>query len=393
MVHRGLTHVSSAGRCIGLAVSVPAPGSPLAGNMESEPLRTMFVYWGRRGALSRIVLELARVAGQRAVMSVSRQNELVEQIRAVGAPLVAVDTFERAAGAAFGVPAIFRIRRQLRDAIKTFRIGKVVVLMSHVWTPLVAKSLRREGVRYGVVVHDAIPHPGDRTGLVNAWLMRDAMLADEVIVLSKHVERQLGQRYPVLSNRIRVLFLPTLSADPSAAMTEDAATPRFLFFGRLMAYKGLPLFVEACEILKSRGHSLAVRIVGEGPLGPLKSRLDALGAEVTNRWVDESELDSVFGGCDFVVLPNIEASQSGVVPLAFSYGCPIVATPVGGIVEQVEDGKSGLLSDAVSAAAFAEAMQRLLTDGALRARLRAGVLDTRRQFSMERFFELMTAER
>ena len=65
--------------------------------------------------------------------------------------------------------------------------------MPHVWTPLLSRR-RLPGVRYVVIVHDADAHPGDRTGLVNRWLLRDAARADLVVTLSAHVARQLAER-------------------------------------------------------------------------------------------------------------------------------------------------------------------------------------------------------
>jgi glycosyltransferase involved in cell wall biosynthesis len=45
----------------------------------------------------------------------------------------------------------------------------------------------------------------------------------------------------------------------------------------------------------------------------------------------------------FVVLPYRSATQSGVVPLAFAFGVPAIASATGGLVEQVIDGETGLL--------------------------------------------------
>ena len=67
--------------------------------------RTLFLYLGRRGALSAFTLELARAVGEQAVFSISRQNELYDEIAAAGAPVVSVDTFQTHLG------AILRLRR------------------------------------------------------------------------------------------------------------------------------------------------------------------------------------------------------------------------------------------------------------------------------------------
>jgi glycosyltransferase involved in cell wall biosynthesis len=73
-----------------------------------------------------------------------------------------------------------------------------------------------------------------------------------------------------------------------------------------------------------------------------------------------------------MALPYVEASQSGVALTAFGGGMPVVATPVGGLGEQVRDGVDGLLAAAATPAAFADALARVATDPALLARLTAG---------------------
>jgi len=353
--------------------------------------RTLFVYWGRRGAISEFVLELIKVSGGEAVFCVARQNELFGAIEGSGATIVPVDTFSSGIGAIFGAFRLPAIRRQLLAAIAKHQIDQVVVLMPHLWTPLIASDIRRNGTRYVVVVHDASAHPGDATGLVNNWLLRDALKADEVVTLSAFVKSQLIARFPGIEGRTTVLFHPVFRLTPVSDRPRMRLPAGFLFFGRLMAYKGLPLFVEACEILRDRGLEFRIGVAGEGSLGELASRLITLKADIINRWLHPDELSKVLGQYDCMVLSNIEASQSGVIALAHGFGMPAIATPVGGLIEQIKDGDSGLIAHEVSAAAVADAMQRYLVDAQLRARLAIGVAKAQNEFSMARFYELLTA--
>jgi glycosyltransferase involved in cell wall biosynthesis len=353
--------------------------------------RTLFIYWGRRGAISELVLELTKVADDDALFSISRQNELFDQISCSGARILPVDTFNRGFGAISNLFRLSSIRRQVLAAIEKHRIEQVVVLMSHVWTPLLADSIRRTGVRYVVIVHDAADHPGDPTAVVNSWLSRDALRADEVVTLSAYVKSGLVARYPKLADRTNVLFLPILRSVTAISQTKPTDQIGFLFFGRLLAYKGLPLFVEACEILRARNQNFRIAVAGEGNLGAWTDRLAAVNAVVINRWLDYGEVASLAGQYDCMVLSNIEASQSGVVALAHGLGMPVIATPVGGLGEQIREHESGLISQSVSAGAIADAMELFLQDAQLRARLLKGVAQAQAEFSMARFFQLITA--
>ena len=67
-----------------------------------------------------------------------------------------------------------------------------------------------------------------------------------------------------------------------------------------------------------------------------------------------------------MVLPYIEASQSGVIPIAYHFGKPVIATEVGGLPDMVDHGRTGYLVPPCDANALAKALILLLQDGELR---------------------------
>ena len=73
--------------------------------------------------------------------------------------------------------------------------------------------------------------------------------------------------------------------------------------------------------------------------------------------------------------------------LAYGLGLPVIATPVGGLSEQIREDEPGLIAQSVSAGAIADAMQPSLQDAQLRARLLRGVAQAQADFSMARFFQ------
>ena len=109
-----------------------------------------------------------------------------------------------------------------------------------------------------------------------------------------------------------------------------------LCFGRLRAYKGLDLLAEALRLMGPRP-DMEVRVVGQGPESTALADLRALpGVKVENRWVPEREVSTILNWSDVVVLPYREASQSGIAPTALAAGRRVVATQVGGLLEQLE---------------------------------------------------------
>ena len=72
---------------------------------------------------------------------------------------------------------------------------------------------------------------------------------------------------------------------------------------------------------------------------------------------------------DILTLPSFVESLPMAVIEAFAYGVAVVATPVGAVPEVVTHERNGLLVPVGDAAALADALNRLIEDGALRRRL------------------------
>jgi glycosyltransferase involved in cell wall biosynthesis len=85
------------------------------------------------------------------------------------------------------------------------------------------------------------------------------------------------------------------------------------------------------------------------------------------------------------VLAHTEASQSGIAAIAHGLGVPVIATPVGGLPEQVRDGITGLVATRADAQNLAAAIRALARDPELYRRIVAGIAETRQERSMQRF--------
>ena len=145
--------------------------------------------------------------------------------------------------------------------------------------------------------------------------------------------------------------------------------PRILFVGRLVARKGVDRLLDALATISDREWKL--EIVGFGPeRDPLERRAAELGlsdrVEFLGR-VSSEELVAAYRRATCFVLPatldeRADTEGLGVVLLeAMSYGVPVVATRRGGIVDIVEDGRTGLLVED-EPRALARAVARILDD-------------------------------
>lgn len=308
--------------------------------------------WGRRGAGPRVAVELARglgaVPGVGAALSLSANAEI---LRGPGAPRcdLPVPTYGTAMGfvgrmltAPLLVPGLARrVRDLVPDVALCAMPGPLDLVM--------AAALRRAGVPFLVVVHDADAHPGD--GLPLQMPLQGALLrrADGLVALSAHVAARLRAQGAVQGRPLLRATLPPLGFGPAPPTLAHGGKLRLLSFGRLLPYKGLDLLAAALASLGERP-DLEVRVVGSGPEGPALARLRALpSVAVENRWVPEGEVGDLLGWADALVLSHREASQSGVAAAAVAARRWVVATRVGGLAEQLADEDLAILCEPTAA--------------------------------------------
>ncbi len=341
------------------------------------PLPLLLWHLGRRGGGPRYLLELARSLAARddvrLSVALSAQSEHFSETAALGVPTLVIDTYRNAAEFAAGLARLPAIRRQLGRFIQQQQVQMALCVMTHLWNPLLVGGIKRAGARHALVVHDALPHPGDAQFLRAPLLALDFRQADLLVSLTAAVGRRLVDRQGVAPDKLVASALGPFLYQGSGMVTArrlGAGPHRLLFFGRLLPYKGLENLVAAMRLLQLDGFPVTLRLVGQGPLA-----LEKLPSTVTfeRRWVAESEIPALFAAADLVVLPYQEASQSGVLPIALHLAVPALVTPVGGLLEQVENGRSGFVAADPSPAGLAQAIKQALSDpiryDALSARL------------------------
>jgi glycosyltransferase involved in cell wall biosynthesis len=109
-----------------------------------------------------------------------------------------------------------------------------------------------------------------------------------------------------------------------------------LFFGRIVPYKGIDLFLEASLILGDRFKYI---IAGPGRFSKVErqflERAPTGRYEVINRYIPDREVAALFARTRVCVLPYRDATQSSVPGISAYFGVPVVATAVGCFVEDV----------------------------------------------------------
>lgn len=231
-----------------------------------------------------------------------------------------------------------------------------------------------------VTVHDVTPHPGAqfRNHPLKKLVRRALYRSADVFIL--HGRSLVDD----LRSDPRVPAGATIEVVPHGILAHPVGNkplpdrPTVLFFGRWEYYKGLDVLIRAAELAAERVPHLRVIVAGEGPEA---ARCRAIVRkhdlfEWKQGFVKDDELPELFGACSAVALPYREASQSGVVPLAFANGRPVIASKVGALPEVIDHGSNGLLVDPDDVSALASCIERIFGTAHLLETLAAGASAT-----------------
>ena len=269
---------------------------------------------------------------------------------------------------------IGQIRRCLAIVNKVREFGPDVVHLQqgHLWFNFALPALRRYPLV--VTIHDPQHHPGDsESRKTPQWVMDlAAKRADRVVVHGKSLVKVARDEIGLPDHRIDVIphiALGTLEAKPTQAEDDH----NVLFFGRIWRYKGLDYLIMAEPQVSKHIEDVRITIAGQGEDFDRyrQMMINPERFEVYNSWISDDARDQLFQKAAVVVLPYVSATQSGVVPVAYSYGKPVVVTDVGALSETVDHGRTGLVVPPRNVQALAEAIITLLRDNQTRRQMGA----------------------
>ncbi|MGN6435068.1 MAG: glycosyltransferase family 4 protein [Agriterribacter sp.] len=241
------------------------------------------------------------------------------------------------------IKIFYRIIKQ----IKLFNPDVIyIVSFDHPIFSLLALSLNK--YKTVVALHDVELH----SNFNNAFLHN----------LSRKITAKHFQSYQVFSAeqakvfrrkyRNKELFTIPLSLSnygDQVALPKKAETIRFLFFGKILPYKGLDLLIEAANILGKQGLNFELVIAG------LCENWDVLYKPLIGdaeykltlhiRYINNDEVPTLFSSVHYLVLPYQDATQSGPLMIAYNYKVPVIASRIEAFEEYVQEGISGYLFD------------------------------------------------
>jgi glycosyltransferase involved in cell wall biosynthesis len=170
--------------------------------------------------------------------------------------------------------------------------------------------------------------------------------SEALVVLSERWNDFFNKNFRI--KKILVIKNPVEHKPPMVVKKIDApGLTTFLFLGRIADHKGIFDLVNLviaeqkswrgkCKFLIGGNHEVdrLVKTIEEGGIGDMAEYIG---------WVQNEEKDHYFSICDYFILPTYEEAMPMTILEAFSYGKPVITTPVGSIPEVVEHNKNGIL--------------------------------------------------
>jgi glycosyltransferase involved in cell wall biosynthesis len=199
-----------------------------------------------------------------------------------------------------------------------------------------------------------------------------AAAAAAVVTVSEANARYLTSRFDIARSRIHVIpcGIDTIRFQPDGRPT---GTPLIVCVARLKPVKNLGLLLDACARLIERGVDFRCVLVGDGPMRndllEAKGRLGLWDVVELVGAVEQTEVIRWWRRASVAALTSESEGMPVCLMEAAACGVPAVATAVGGVPELIEDGVTGLLVAVGDSQAMAAALERLLRDPVLAARL------------------------
>jgi len=222
------------------------------------------------------------------------------------------------------------------------------------WSLAVSGWARRNAKPLITTIHDPKPHPGSASALVNGQLAKVTLSNTTLIHLFDDNFRERITAHH--SAPIAIAPYPTISGFYLAHRRPDVAREDMvLLFGRLEAYKGVEVLVDAAAYLPA-GMKVVIAGPGSVELG-VRKKIEAAPErfELHERFLSDAEVANFFQRASVMALPYLEVTQSQLHVIAADFGVPTVASDLGFFRTDVPR-YGGLLAKAADPQALAAAI-------------------------------------
>lgn len=326
-------------------------------------MKIVIIHLGRKGAGPAISLEMARALHKQGEEVLYYASAFVEN-RAYVEKEAFVSRFFNTYTSTFSYICSLIFRSDIKKVIRCIMADKpdiVYSTMNDLWLPFIFPHLKK--IKRIKTIHDVGVHEGNNSLFNKWWNNTNFKDAEKFIILSQKYVSHLVERGIDKSD---IAVIPHAGFDYYAHLNPILNTNKpenyLLFFGRIDQYKGLEVLLKAMSRIVVEMPDVKLFIAGNGDISKYQNNIDELksNVDVQNRWIKDEEVAGIVSNASIVILPYTHATQSGVIPLAYAFSKPVIATNVGCLDEQVLDGQTGYLIEGNNEKILADTIIKML---------------------------------
>lgn len=260
----------------------------------------------------------------------------------------------------------YKLRKLMCETLKKLRPSHVVCYNHK------SLSLLERGVGYEIIYYAHGWYMPSQVTRSMRYLIRNR--TDKIIAISQATRQVLYagglaplERIYVVHNAIDVSDLPK----EVAVIPNSEGKFKVLISGGFLADKGLHIAVEVARILKERGFPFKLIITGIIYKGPESAIYHQRIVDLIKSYnlckdvelvVGKSNVIDYFRASDCLIHPSSTEGLPLVVMEAMALGLPVVVNAVGGVVDMVLDGFTGVIAPHNDVVFYADSIERLATD-------------------------------
>ena len=235
------------------------------------------------------------------------------------------------------------------------RYDRVLVFGPHNWDTVFVSLCKWCKVPNFLVIHDGVMHVGE-TSVIHQKMMDVAMKnAAHWVFLSEFVRQRVEVHIGVQKPSIIIPHGVIVYGDNKTKIEVLPKRYNLLMIGRINYYKGVDLLADALPLIDyDRIGTITLAGKFDECISTLKFD-NNLYVRIVNKYLTNDEFDKFVNENHLLLMPYLEASQSGVAAVSLGYNIPAIATQVGGIPEQLPADTAYFLEKA-SPEALAEAI-------------------------------------
>lgn len=251
-----------------------------------------------------------------------------------------------------------------------FREQNIRHVHTHFSTTVAVMMSRYFNIDYSATIHGS----GEFNDVIGFHMRPKLARAVMAIAISNYGSSQI-QRASHSEDWKKIVVVPLgVDLNQFAARPQPPAGPfEIVFVGRIEEQKAQHILIRSIGLLKARGHTVHLTLVGDGPTRPLieglvgelklEQEVTLAGAQNHDKVLDYYQRSNAF------VCSSFAEGLPVVLMEAMAMEIPCVSTWITGIPELIRDNVDGLLVPPSSPEAIADAVERLITEPALAERL------------------------